>query len=84
MIILARIVEKGKALCTTRGLCECVANSFTRAVLNAAMATIGIPVNFGTIVLRSEKSSSFFFLIYPYKLTAWVEYSCKRLAERLA
>ena len=26
-----------KALYTTRGLCECVANSLTRAVLNAAM-----------------------------------------------
>ena len=26
-----------KALYTTRGLCECVANSLTRAVLNTAM-----------------------------------------------
>ena len=29
--------EDGKALYTTRGLCECVANCLTRAVLNTAM-----------------------------------------------
>ena len=62
----------------TRELCECVANSLTRAMLNndchgrsKITAIIGICF-FGTIVLRCEKSSSFFLLIYLHKLTAWV------------
>ena len=58
-----------KALYTTGGLCDRVTNSLMRAVLNTAMggarlrtATTGIPWEplFGMIVLRSEKSSSFF------------------------
>ena len=35
--ILARVMANWKALYTTRGLCECVVNSLTRAVLNTAM-----------------------------------------------
>ena len=55
-----------KALYTTRGLCECVANSLTRAVLNAAMggARLLQPLEsryFGTISSCEVRSSLLFF-----------------------
>ena len=61
---------------TTRGLCECVANSLTCTVLNTAMGGGGGCVqdycnhwnslNSVNLVLRSEKSSSSFLLIYSH------------------
>ena len=44
-----------KALYTTRGLCECVANSLTRAVLNTAMgdATLLQPLECVNLVRSS-------------------------------
>ena len=38
--ILARIMANWKASYTTRGLCDCVANSLTHAVLNTAMGGV--------------------------------------------